>query len=76
MRQTSEKNKENIFGYRKNRVRFQGGNEGDQYIKVEWGSRNKCHKVESFIISPMVEIASQNWPQVDKREYYPGIVEV
>lgn len=53
-------NKENVFGYRKKRVWFQGENERDQHIKVEWGSRNKCQKVESSIISPMVEVTSQN----------------
>lgn len=61
-----EQNKENIASPCQKRVRLLAEVEGNLEIHIEGCIRHKCQKVESPIISLMVEVASQNWPQVDK----------
>lgn len=64
--QGHEQDKENSPASGLKRMRAQGDSEADLLLETEMGVKNKCLKVLSTTNSPMVEVASQNWPQLDK----------
>lgn len=58
--------KENQVVQNLKRTKSIGEGEGSRVLREGMENRSKWQKLESTAISPMMEVARQEWPQLDK----------